>query len=69
MLSKRNPLIRFDTLKLVEDKVFKIDSNFDLLIDSKYGHIWRPSAFESMGKLKKAILDSVPANVREIEQN
>ena len=66
----RKQLIQFttDTLRLVEDKIFKLDNDFDLLIDSKYMHIWRPNAFESMAKLKQAILDSVPANVKEIEQ-
>jgi len=67
VLSKR--LIQFvtDTWKLVEDNIFKLDSDFDLLIDSKYLFIRRPSAFESMGKLKQAILDAVPANVTEIK--
>lgn len=69
VLSKRNRLIRLDTdtLKLVKDNVFKLDNDFDLLIDSKHLFIWRPIAFESMGKLKQAILDAVPTNVTEIK--
>jgi len=55
-----------DSLKIVEDKVFKLDSDFDLLIDSANVHILRPSGFESIGKLQKAILDAVPKNIKAI---
>lgn len=67
VLSKRLIRLDTDTLKLVKDNVFKLDNDFDLLIDSKHLFIWRPSAFESMGKLKQAILDAVPTNVTEIK--
>jgi len=63
VLKKR--LIRFvsDSLKLIEDSVFKLDNDFDLLIDSANVHILRPSAFEFAGKLQQAILDAVPHNI------
>ena len=65
------PLIRIraDTLELVEDDVFKLDNDFDLLLDSQFTHIWRPSAFEFLGKLRQAILDSVPANIALIAKD
>ena len=47
----------------MEDNVFKLDSDFDLLLDSAYTHIWRPSAFEFLGGLKQAILNAVPDNI------
>ncbi len=66
ILSRR--LVRFnnDMLKVVEDDVFKLDVDFDLLVDSEGTHIWRPSAFEFLGKLRQAVLDAVPRNVQAI---
>ena len=62
-------LLRFDTdqLMIVEDKLLKLDSDFDILIDSDYTHIWRPNAFESLCGLKQLILDAVPDNVATIK--
>ena len=64
----KSQLARFvnDTLRIVEDDVFKLDKDFDLLLDSACTHILRPSAFEFLGRLKQAILDAVPANVGAI---
>ncbi|WP_010113738.1 Kiwa anti-phage protein KwaB-like domain-containing protein [Acinetobacter sp. P8-3-8] len=55
-----------DTLKIVEEKVFKLDADFDLLIDNSNIHIIRPSAFEFAGRLQEAILQAVPANITSI---
>ena len=57
-----------DALELVEDKVFKLDNDFDLLVDSKYVFILRPSSFEYAGNLKEAILSAVPQNISSIEK-
>lgn len=64
----RSRLVRLfdDTLTVVEDDVFKLDTDFDLLVDSAGTHIWRPSAFEFLGRLTQAILDAVPDNVGAI---
>jgi hypothetical protein len=69
VLKKR--LIRFvsDSLKLIADDVFKLDSDFDLLVDSANVHILRPSGFESAGKLQQAILNAVPENIRAIRKD
>ncbi len=55
-----------DTLSLVENPLFALNNDFDLLIDSEYVHILRPSGFEYMGKLQQAILDAVPDNINAI---
>ncbi len=67
----KSRLIQFgrDTLQIVEDKIFKLDHDFDLLIDSQHIYIWRPSAFEFLGGMKQAILDAVPSNVNLINQD
>ena len=58
-----------DALKIVADDVFKLDNDFDILVDSSRTHIWRPSAFEFVGGLKQAVLDAVPSNAAAIEQD
>ncbi len=64
----KNRLIQFvtDALKLIKDRVFKLDSDFDLLVDAKHVHILRPASFEFAGKLKQAILDAVAENIEAI---
>lgn len=66
----KSRLLRFvtDALKLIEDRVFKLDSDFDLLVDSKNVHILRPSGFEFAGQLQDAILEAVPKNVAAIQK-
>lgn len=67
----KSRLLRFvtDALKLVEDRVFKLDSDFDLLVDSKNVHILRPSGFEFAGQIQDAILKAVPTNVAILRKN
>lgn len=69
VLKKR--LIRFvsDSLKLIADDVFKLDSDFDLLVDTANVHILRPSGFEFAGRLQHAILEAVPENIKAIAED
>jgi hypothetical protein len=64
-------LIQFvtDALKLVEDDTFKLDSDFDFLIDSTRIHILRPSGFEFIAELQDAIRKAVPDNVASIQKD
>jgi hypothetical protein len=65
----RARLLRFidDTLQLLQENTFRLDSDFDLLIDSSYVHILRPSGFEIIGGLQEAIRSAVPANIAQIK--
>lgn len=67
----KSRLIRFvsDALKLIADRVFKMDNDFDLLVDAKNIHILRPSGFEFAGKLQDAVLAAVPENVKAIQRD
>lgn len=67
----KKPLIRLvtDVLKIIEDKVFKLDADFDLLIDSVYIHILRPAAFEFASQLQQAVMDAVPRNIASLKEN
>jgi hypothetical protein len=58
---------RGDALRVMEDKVFKLDKDFDLLIDNQHIHILRPSGFEFAGKLQEAILGAVAGNVATLQ--
>lgn len=68
VLKSKNRLVRMldDTLTIIDDTVFKLDNDFDLLIDATNVHILRPSGFEFTGKLQQAILDAVPENIKAI---
>ena len=65
----KNRLIRLvtDALKIVEDNIFKLDTNFDLLIDAQRVHILRPRGFEFAGQLQEAIMAAVPKNVTALK--
>jgi hypothetical protein len=71
VLKSKNRLIRMldDTLQIIDDTVFKLDSDFDLLIDSANVLILRPSGFEFAGKLQQAILGAVPENIKVIRKD
>jgi len=71
VLKSRNRLVRMldDTLKIIEDTVFKLDNDFDLLVDATNVHILRPSGFEFAGKLQEAILAAVPENIKAIRRD
>lgn len=65
ILKSRNRLLRLvdDSLAIVGDDVFKLDNDFDLLVDSAYVHILRPTAFEIIADMKEAVLGAVASNV------
>lgn len=71
VVSSRNWLVRQfeDELRLLEDRVFKLDADFDLLVDDNSVHIWRPSGFEFAGRLQEAIRAAVPANIAVLQQS
>lgn len=69
VLKKRLIRLVSDSLRLIDDNVFKLDNDFDLLIDSANVHILRPSGFEFAGKLQQAILDAVPDNIKAIRKD
>jgi hypothetical protein len=64
----KSRLLQFttDALKIVPDKVFKLDSDFDLLIDDTGVQILRSAGFEFVGALEGAVLGAVPKNIKAI---
>ena len=71
ILKSRGRLIRLmtDSLKIVEDTVFKLDKDFDMLVDSSDVHILRPSGFEFIGQLQPAVLAAAPENIKLIKKD
>ncbi len=65
----RKPLLRLtsDALEVIKDRVFKLDSDFDLLIDDHYIHIMRPASFVYVAELREAVLNAVPENISALK--
>jgi hypothetical protein len=55
-----------NTLEIIPDKVFKLDNDFDFLVDTAQLHILRPSGLEFTAQLQEAIMAAVPSNVNTI---
>lgn len=53
-------------LQIIEDDVFKLDLDFDFLVDAENIHILRPSSFVFTGKITSAVLAAVPQNIEKI---
>jgi hypothetical protein len=68
ILRSKGRLIRIidDTLQVIDDNIFKLDSTFDLLVDASNVHILHPNGFEAIGELQRSILEAVPRNLKEI---
>jgi hypothetical protein len=66
----KSRLIRLvtDAMKLVTESVFKLDRDFDLLVDQNMVHVLRPKALETIGKLQAAVLAAVPENVSVMQE-
>jgi hypothetical protein len=71
ILKSRGRLIRFvsDSLRIVEDPLFKLDKDFDMLVDDSDVHMLRPSGFEFIGQLQSAVLAAAPQNVKLIQED
>jgi hypothetical protein len=67
----KSRLIRLvtDALRIIQDRVFKLDTDFDVLIDNARVHILRPSGFEFVGKFQGAVLAAASENVRAIRRD
>lgn len=68
MLKAKGRLIRWldDTMQVVEDDVFKLDSDFDYLVTDDELYILRPSAFEFTVDLDATILAQAKENAESL---
>lgn len=67
----KSRLIQFvsDAFRLIEDRVFKIDGEFDLIVDANTVHILRPSGFEFAGELQDVVLGAVPGTIKSLQHD
>ena len=65
----KSRLVQFstDALKLVEDKIFKLDRDFDFIVEESGIQILRPAGFEFVGALEGAILAAVDKNANSLK--
>jgi len=66
VLKSRLLQLTTDALKLVQEKIFKLDRDFDLLVDETGVNILRPAGFEFVGALEGAMLAAMPNNIKAI---
>ena len=57
-----------DTLRVIPDPVMQLNAGFDIVMDSKQIHIFRPTSFRILGNVEEAIAQAVPRNVEAISQ-
>jgi hypothetical protein len=64
VLSAKNRLVRLidNTLHLIDDDIFKLDKEFDFLIDSDSAFIIHPSGFEQIADVEQFVSERAYAN-------
>ncbi len=58
----KRPLLHWfdDAYGIVDGPLFKLDLDFDILVDSQVIHILRPSGFEYVARIQREVLQAVP---------
>ena len=62
-ISNGKALFLKDELQIVKEPIFKLDRDFDVLVDLKNIHILRPNAFVTLGAFQQEVLGAVPTNI------
>ena len=57
-----------DTLRVIPSPVMQLNAGFDIVIDSKWVHIFHPASFRILGNVDEEIAQAVPRNVKAISQ-
>jgi hypothetical protein len=67
----KNRLIQLfsDALTLVHENIFKLDRDFDLLVDGEEVQILRPIGFEYVAELEEEVCKAAPKNVKAISKD
>jgi hypothetical protein len=68
LLSRRNHLIRLvdDTLHIIPDDVFKLDNDFDFVINDDTIDILHPTGFIFLADIEEAILSSAATSTQQL---
>jgi hypothetical protein len=68
VLKSRLIQIVTDALKIVEERTFKLDNDYDLLIDDDNIHILRATGFVALAGIEKVVMAAVPHNITRLQQ-
>jgi hypothetical protein len=58
-----------DALKIVEERTFKLDNDYDLLIDDENIHILRASGFVVLSGIEGVVMAAVPHNIARLQEH
>ena len=58
-----------DSLQIVDDDLFRLDAEFDLLIDSNEVRILHPAGFENIARLNDMIMSAMPGHVATVRES
>ena len=58
-----------DSLRSVEDNLFRLDADFDLLIDSDEVRVLHPAGMESISQLRKYLMGAAPMNIAMVRES
>ena len=69
-LNKQNRILSLgtDALRIVENPIFQLNADFDVVVDSELVYIIHPTSFKLLGQIEEAIMEAVPRNVEAIAQ-
>ena len=68
-LNKQNRILSLgtDALRIVENPIFQLNADFDVVVDSGLIHIIHPTSFKVLGQIEEAIREAVPRNIQAIQ--
>jgi hypothetical protein len=56
-----------DVLRIVDEPIFQLNVDFDVIVDSDTVHIIHPNSFKLLGQIEEAIAEAVPRNIQAIQ--
>ena len=69
-LNKQNRIVSLlgtDVLQIVDEPIFQLNVDFDVLVDSDTVHIIHPKSFKLLGQIAEAIAEAIPRNIQAIQ--
>jgi hypothetical protein len=58
-----------DALKIVEERTFKLDNDYDVLIDDDSIHILRATGFVVLSEIEEIVMGAMPQNVERLQEH
>ena len=70
-LNKQNRILSLatDTLRIIENPIFQLNADFDVVVDSDLVHIIHPTSFKLLGQIEEAIAEAVPRNIQTLQSH